>query len=44
VRFTTQPPEPGEYTLPVTLGLPDGIVALETPTALVRLERPPLKQ
>jgi len=44
VRFTTQPPEPGEYTLPVTLGLPDGIVALETPTALVRLERPSLKQ
>ena len=42
VSLTTQNIQPGDYTLPVVLNLPAGVVALQDPTVQVRLESPPL--
>jgi YbbR domain-containing protein len=47
VRATVEPPTgdvaPGRYTLPVRLDLPDGVVALDTLTAVLQFERAPLE-
>jgi len=44
VKGTVQPPtgnvDPGRYTLPVRLDLPEGVAALTTPTAVLRYARP----
>jgi len=47
VQGTVQPPTgdvaPGRYTLPVRLDLPNGVVALDTVTAVLQFERAPLE-
>ncbi|MEX2542523.1 MAG: CdaR family protein [Trueperaceae bacterium] len=43
VSLPTEEPEAGGYTLPVTLELPEGVRAVGTPTATVRLSRPPIR-
>lgn len=47
VRATVEPPTgdvtAGRYTLPVRLDLPNGVVALETVTAVLQFERAPLQ-
>ena len=44
VKGTVQPPtgnvNPGRYTLPVRLDLPEGVAALTSPTAVLRYTRP----
>jgi len=44
VKGTVQPPtppvDPGRYTLPVVLDLPQGVSALSNPTAVLRFTRP----
>lgn len=44
VKGTVQPPtgnvDPGRYTLPVRLDLPEGVAALTTPTAVLRYAHP----
>ena len=46
VTATVEPPtgavDPGRYTLPVRLALPDGVVALTTPTVVLQFAREPL--
>lgn len=45
ITATVEPPtgavDPGRYTLPVRLALPDGVVALTTPTAVLQFAREP---
>jgi YbbR domain-containing protein len=47
VTATVEPPtgavDPGRYTLPVRLALPDGVVPLTTPTAALQFAREPLQ-
>ncbi|MFO7545027.1 MAG: hypothetical protein R6W77_05985 [Trueperaceae bacterium] len=47
VGATVEPPTgdvaPGRYTLPVRLDLPNGVVALDTVTAVLQFERAPLE-
>ena len=43
VSLQTEEPEAGSYTLPVTLQLPEGVQALGTVAATVRLSRPPVR-
>ena len=43
VSLQTEEPEAGGYTLPVTLELPEGVEAVGSPTATVRLSRPPVR-
>ena len=47
VTATVEPPtgavDPGRYTLPVRLTLPEGVVALTTPTAVLQFAREPLQ-
>ncbi|MEX2536502.1 MAG: CdaR family protein [Trueperaceae bacterium] len=43
VSLPTDEPEAGGYTLPVTLELPDGVLLVGSPTATVRLSRPPIR-
>lgn len=47
VTATVDPPtgtvDPGRYTLPVRLALPEGVVALSTPTAALQFVRDPLQ-
>jgi YbbR domain-containing protein len=44
VSLPTEAPEAGGYTLPVTLELPEGVYVVGTPTATVRLSRPPIRE
>lgn len=44
VSLPTEGLEAGGYTLPVTLELPEGVFVVGTPTATVRLSRPPARQ
>jgi len=43
VDVPTGPVDPGRYTLPVRLALPDGVVAMTTPTAALLFAREPLQ-
>jgi YbbR domain-containing protein len=43
VSLPTEEVEAGGYTLPVTLELPEGVHLLGSPTATVRLSRPPVR-
>lgn len=47
VTATVEPPtgalDPGRYTLPVRLALPEGVVALTTPTAALQFGREPMQ-
>lgn len=47
VQGSVEPPtgavDPGRYTLPVRLALPDGVVAMTTPTAALLFAREPLQ-
>jgi YbbR domain-containing protein len=43
VSLPTEGAEPGGYTLPVTLKLPEGVHLLGAPSATVRLSRPPVR-
>lgn len=40
VQLPTPPVDPGRYTLPVVLDLPQGVSALSNPTAVLRFTRP----
>lgn len=42
VDAPTGPVDPGRYTLPVRLALPEGVVAMQTPTATLQYLRQPL--
>lgn len=42
VDAPTGPLDPGRYTLPVRLALPEGVVAMQTPTATLQYLRQPL--
>lgn len=42
VDAPTGPVDPGRYTLPVRLALPEGVVAMQTPTATLQYVRQPL--
>jgi len=42
VDAPTGPLDPGRYTLPVRLALPEGVVAMQTPTATLQYVRQPL--
>jgi YbbR domain-containing protein len=44
VSLPTEEPEAGGYTLPVTLELPEGVYVVGSPTATVRLSRPPIRE
>lgn len=44
VSLPTEEPEAGGYTLPVTLELPEGVRPIDTPSATVRLSRPPIRE
>jgi YbbR domain-containing protein len=44
VSLPTEEPEAGGYTLPVTLELPERVYVVGTPTATVRLSRPPIRE
>ncbi|MDF1522732.1 MAG: hypothetical protein P1P87_07935 [Trueperaceae bacterium] len=44
VDLPTDPPAPGRYTRPLELALPDGVFALEAPTASVRYAPIPLPE
>ncbi len=43
VDVPTGPVDPGRYTLPVRLALPEGVVAMQDPTATVQYLREPLQ-
>ncbi|HZJ09835.1 MAG TPA: CdaR family protein [Trueperaceae bacterium] len=43
VEAPTGPVDPGRYTLPVRLDLPEGVVALSTPTVTLQYVREPLQ-
>jgi YbbR domain-containing protein len=44
VDLPTEPPAPGRYTRPLDLALPDGVFALEAPTASLRYAPIPLPE